>query len=64
MEQMDCRHEGFHTVTSHYDHAARTLVFVRLCEECGAQLGEELRQSYEPRQQPMPSPAPDTFASP
>jgi hypothetical protein len=49
---MACSHRGFHRITSQYDRQAGMLVYVSLCEGCGASLGEVSRLSYKPRFEP------------
>ncbi len=46
---MACSHRGFHRITSQYDRQAGVLVYLSLCESCGAFLGEVNRLSYRPR---------------
>jgi hypothetical protein len=46
---MSCRHTGFHSITSRYDRDSGTLVYLRVCERCGAALTEIERVSYRPR---------------
>ena len=49
---MNCRHQGFHTVTSSYDRRRRVLIYFRCCDDCGTRLGEVGRVDYEPRFDP------------
>ena len=51
---MRCRHTGFHSITSRYDRDGGTLVYLRVCERCGAAVTEVLRVSYRPRYEPKP----------
>jgi hypothetical protein len=51
---MPCRHTGFHSTTSRYDRDSGTLVYVRVCERCGAAVAEVTRVSYRPRFEPAP----------
>jgi hypothetical protein len=44
-----CRHEGFHSATSHYDRRAAELRFLLVCDACGAQLQEVTCIRYRPR---------------
>ena len=46
---MPCRHNGFHSITSRYDRDNGILVFLRVCERCGAAVTEVERVSYRPR---------------
>jgi hypothetical protein len=46
---MACSHRGFHRITSRYDRQAGVLVYLSLCESCGASLGEVNRTPYRPR---------------
>jgi hypothetical protein len=50
--EMSCLHQGFHTITSSYDHAAKMLVHFRVCDQCGQRLGDVSRLAYEPRFDP------------
>jgi hypothetical protein len=46
---MSCRHTGFHSITSRYDRDSGTLVYLRVCELCGAVVREVERVRYRPR---------------
>ena len=46
---MTCSHRGFHRITSRYDRKASVLIYIRVCERCGASLGEVSRVPYRPR---------------
>ena len=46
---MQCRHQGFHTISSSYDRGTRLLTFFRRCDECGTRLTEVGQLVYEPR---------------
>ena len=49
---MECRHQDFHTITSHYDDRTGQLVFFSACETCGVRLSEVYRLVYRPHFQP------------
>jgi hypothetical protein len=49
---MQCRHQGFHSITSSYDPKTRILTYVRRCDACGARLADFGRIAYEPRFDP------------
>ena len=51
---MRCRHTGFHSITSRYERDSGTLVYVRVCERCGAVVTEVERVSYRPRYEAKP----------
>jgi hypothetical protein len=44
-----CRHDGFHSATSHYDRRAAKLRFVLVCDACGAEVQEVTSIRYQPR---------------
>lgn len=46
---MPCRHTGFHSITSRYDRDSGTLIYLRVCERCGAAVTEVERVRYRPR---------------
>jgi hypothetical protein len=46
---MPCRHTGFHSITSRYDRDDGMLVYLRVCERCGATVTEVERVGYRPR---------------
>jgi C4-type Zn-finger protein len=43
-----CRHEGFYTATSHYDHRSGVLRFMLVCDACGAEVKDVTRLNYRP----------------
>ncbi len=43
-----CGHEGFHSAASSYDVGLGVLVFVVVCDRCGAPLRELHREDYRP----------------
>jgi hypothetical protein len=51
---MRCRHTGFHSITSRYDRDGEMLVYLRVCERCGAAVTEVERVSYRPRYEATP----------
>jgi hypothetical protein len=51
---MPCRHTGFHSIITRYDRDAGTLVYLRVCERCGAAVAEVGRVSYTPHFEPAP----------
>lgn len=44
-----CRHDGFHSATSHYDRQAALLRFVLVCDSCGSEVREVESVQYRPR---------------
>jgi hypothetical protein len=50
--EVQCKHHGFHSITSSYDRKTRTLTFFRRCNDCGARLTDVERLAYEPRFDP------------
>jgi hypothetical protein len=44
-----CRHEGFYTATSHYDHPSGVMRFMLVCDACGAEVKDVTRIKYRPR---------------
>jgi hypothetical protein len=50
--RMDCKHLGFHSITSKYDREAGTLVYVETCDRCGVRLKEVYRLLYRPEFEP------------
>ena len=52
---MECRHEGYHSITSRYDRRRGVLIFFWVCEQCGCRLGEAGRENYRPTFNPHPS---------
>jgi hypothetical protein len=51
---MPCGHTGFHSIISRYDRESETLVYLRVCERCGATVTEVERLSYRPRFEATP----------
>jgi hypothetical protein len=47
-----CRHEGFYSGTTRYDHRSRVLRFVLVCEGCGTEMREVRRVAYSPQYEP------------
>jgi hypothetical protein len=48
----ECKHQGFHSVSSRYDRGLGILAFILTCEHCGAELRELQRESYLPQFDP------------
>jgi hypothetical protein len=46
---VDCKHQGFYTISSSYDRETKVLTFFSRCDECGAWLTEVAQLPYEPR---------------
>lgn len=49
---MACDHHGYHTVRSEYHPGPELLIYLWICERCGARLGEARRMRYRPRFNP------------
>jgi hypothetical protein len=49
-----CRHEGFYTATSHYDHGSGVMRFMLVCDACGAEVKDVTRVKYRPRSDRCP----------
>jgi hypothetical protein len=43
-----CRHDGFHTAASHYDHSSEVMRFMLVCDACGAAVKDVTRVEYRP----------------
>jgi hypothetical protein len=43
-----CRHDGFHTATTHYDHRSGVMRFVLVCDVCGTEIKDVTRVKYRP----------------
>jgi hypothetical protein len=51
---MACGHAGFHSITSRYDRHDGTLIYLRMCDRCGAVVAEVERLIYRPRFEAAP----------
>jgi hypothetical protein len=49
---MECRHNGFRSVSSSYSGHAGLLVYYWVCDRCGARLDEIQRERYRPAYDP------------
>jgi hypothetical protein len=47
-----CRHDGFHTAASHYNHRSGVMRFMLVCDACGAKVKDVTRVEYRPHFDP------------
>jgi hypothetical protein len=50
---MNCSHDGYHALSSEYDRSRGLLVYVWVCESCGARLKVATEQAYRPHYDPL-----------